>query len=114
MQDSRYPCVPDPSYVAPKPAQVQEPINPFNTGWCAAGYYRPCGNCDCVVDPMWRPPTGTEGDYVNVGGTLIRKSELSLDPTIMGGGATGGLGLDSSSLMLLGGLALLLVVLKKR
>lgn len=117
--DPRYPCERDPNYRAPQPAQVffQAPV----LGWCAPGYYRPPSvgnNSPCVVDPNWRPATGSEGEYVNVGGTLIRRSELGVPsaPYATSAGAPSGdllagLGLDSTTLVLIGAGLLVLVMM---
>ena len=109
--DPRYPCIIDPS--TPKP--IVQGIDPcphtpeeiISLGPCAPGYIREACYGTCIADPNWRAPAGTEGDYVNVNGTLVRKS-LFQGPFGSGAPVDSGMfsGIDSTTLLLLGGLAL--------
>lgn len=93
-------------------------VDPNTVGWCAPGYKRtPIGfglYTDCQVDPTWKPPAGTEGDYVNVNGTLIRRSELSLPSgSPVSADSSGFAGIDSTTLLLIAGAFVLFMVMNK-
>src|SRR5262245_49816293 len=108
MRDPRYPCEPDPNWKPPAPVTVKA-ANPNIVRWCAPGYYRPVSwSQECVVDPNWQPPASTSSEYINVNGTLFRRSELGVPdashagpPSSLASGS--GLALDSNTLLLIGG-----------